>query len=111
MHKANSFHITDGLFLECVDNVAKEFPEVETEDTLIDAVTAHLVRHPERFDVIVATNFYGDIISDLASKLSGSLGLASSVMASNEFSTNLPPLSGSTRIVYGGGSIHGNQTT
>ena len=84
VHKANSFHMTDGLFLECVDNAAKEFPEVETEDILIDAVTAHLVRHPERFDVIVATNFYGDIISDLASELSGSLGLAGSVMAGDE---------------------------
>ncbi len=87
VHKANSFHMTDGLFLECVDNAAKEFPEVETEGILIDAVTAHLVRHPERFDVIVATNFYGDIISDLASELSGSLGLAGSVMASDEFCT------------------------
>jgi 3-isopropylmalate dehydrogenase len=47
----------------------------------VDASTAHLVRNPERFDVIVATNFYGDILSDLASELSGSLGLAGSVMA------------------------------
>jgi len=84
VHKANSFHMTDGLFLECVDIVAKEFPEVEVEDILVDAMTAHLVRHPERFDVIVTTNFYGDIISDLASELSGSLGLAGSVMAGDD---------------------------
>ena len=84
VHKANSFHMTDGLFLECVDNVATDFPEVEVEDILVDAMTAHLVRHPERFDVIVTTNFYGDIISDLASELSGSLGLAGSVMAGDE---------------------------
>ena len=84
VHKANSFHMTDGLFLECVDNVATDFPEVEMEDILVDAMTAHLVRHPERFDVIVTTNFYGDIISDLASELSGSLGLAGSVMAGDE---------------------------
>ena len=83
VHKANSFHMTDGLFLECVRNVAKDFPEVELDDLLIDASTAHLVRNPERFDVIVATNFYGDIISDLASELSGSLGLAGSMMASD----------------------------
>lgn len=83
IHKANSFHMTDGLFLECVRNVAKDFPQVQLDDLLVDASTAHLVRNPERFDVIVATNFYGDIISDLASELSGSLGLAGSMMASD----------------------------
>lgn len=81
IHKANSFHMTDGLFLEAVRHVAKAFPEVELDDLLVDASTAHLVRNPERFDVLVATNFYGDILSDLASELSGSLGLAGSVMA------------------------------
>ena len=83
IHKANSFHMTDGLFMECVRDVAKEFPEVQLNDLLVDASTAHLVRNPERFDVLVATNFYGDIISDLASELSGSLGLAGSMMASD----------------------------
>ncbi|GAB7531061.1 isocitrate/isopropylmalate dehydrogenase family protein [Pseudomonas sp. 3A(2025)] len=83
IHKANSFHMTDGLFLECVRHVAKDFPEVQLDDLLVDASTAHLVRNPERFDVLVATNFYGDIISDLASELSGSLGLAGSIMASD----------------------------
>src|SRR3954468_19656811 len=83
IHKANSFHMTDGLFLECVREVAKEFPDVALDDMLVDASTAHLVRNPERFDVLVATNFYGDILSDLASELSGSLGLAGSMMASD----------------------------
>lgn len=83
VHKANSFHQTDGLFLREVRKVAAEFPEVQLDDLLIDASTAHLVRNPERFDVICATNFYGDIISDLASELSGSLGLAGSMMASD----------------------------
>ena len=83
IHKANSFHMTDGLFLECVRHVAKDFPEVVLDDLLVDASTAHLVRNPEQFDVLVATNFYGDIISDLASELSGSLGLAGSMMASD----------------------------
>jgi 3-isopropylmalate dehydrogenase len=81
IHKANSFHMTDGLFLECARQVAKDFPEVQFDDLLVDASTAHLVRNPERFDVMVAENFYGDILSDLASELSGSLGLAGSVMA------------------------------
>ena len=83
IHKANSFHMTDGLFLEAVRHVAKEFPDVALDDLLIDASTAHIVKEPERFDVIVATNFYGDILSDMASELSGSLGLAGSIMASD----------------------------
>jgi len=78
IHKANSFHMTDGLFLEAVRDVAKGFPEVQLDDLLVDASTAHLVKEPERFDVLVATNFYGDILSDLASELSGSLGLGGS---------------------------------
>ncbi|MGI9536219.1 MAG: isocitrate/isopropylmalate dehydrogenase family protein [Desulfocapsaceae bacterium] len=84
IHKSNSFHMTDGLFLECIYEVARDFPEVAVDDLLVDASTAHLVRHPEQFDVVVATNFYGDIISDLASELSGSLGLAGSIMASDD---------------------------
>jgi 3-isopropylmalate dehydrogenase len=84
IHKANSFHMTDGLFLQCVAGVAKEFPQVAYDDLLVDASTAHLVRNPERFDVIVAENFYADILSDLASELSGSLGLAGSIMAGDK---------------------------
>jgi 3-isopropylmalate dehydrogenase len=84
IHKANSFHMTDGLFLECVRKVAKEFPDVQLDDLLVDASTAHMVRNPERFDVLVAENFYGDILSDLASELSGSLGLAGSMMAGDD---------------------------
>lgn len=84
IHKVNNFHMTDGLFLEAVRDVARAFPDVELDDLLVDASTAHLVKNPERFDVLVATNFYGDIISDLASELSGSLGLAGSVNAGDD---------------------------
>lgn len=84
IHKANSFLMTDGLFLECFRDVAKEFPEVEADDKIVDAFAALLVRQPEKYDVIVATNFYGDILSDLASELSGSLGLAGSINANAE---------------------------
>lgn len=84
IHKANSFLMTDGLFLECFREVAKNFPEVETEELIVDAFAALLVRQPEVYDVIVATNFYGDILSDLASELSGSLGLAGSINANAE---------------------------
>lgn len=84
IHKANSFHMSDGLFLEAVRTVARDFPLVQLDDLLVDASTAHLVRNPERFDVLVAENFYGDILSDLASELSGSLGLAGSMMAGDD---------------------------
>ena len=84
IHKANSFLMTDGLFLECFREVAKDYPEVETEELIVDAFAALLVRKPHEYDVVVATNFYGDILSDLASELSGSLGLAGSINANAE---------------------------
>ncbi len=81
VHKANNFLMTDGLFMKKFREVAAEFPEVKTQDVIIDAMAAHLVRDPSRYDVIVTTNFYADILSDLASELSGSLGLAGSINA------------------------------
>lgn len=81
VHKANCMILTDGLFLREVRKVAAEFPEVALDEVIIDAMTAYLVRDPGRFDVVCATNFYGDILSDLASELSGSLGLAGSINA------------------------------
>ena len=84
IHKANCFLMTDGLFLQCFREVAKDFPDVETEEIIVDAFAALLVRQPEKYDVVVATNFYGDILSDLASELSGSLGLAGSINANAE---------------------------
>lgn len=62
-------------------NVADEFPDVEFEEKIVDAMAALLIRHPSSFDVICATNFHADILSDLASELSGSLGLAGSINA------------------------------
>ena len=84
VHKANNFILTDGLFMKQVRKVAEEFPEIKLNDFIIDAMAAHLVRDPSRFDVIVTTNFYADILSDLASELSGSLGLAGSINANAE---------------------------
>lgn len=84
VHKANAFVVTDGLFLDVVRKVAAEFPEVELEDVLIDAMAAYLVRDASRYDVICTTNFYGDTLSDLASELSGSLGLAGSLNAGTD---------------------------
>lgn len=81
IHKANNFILSDGLFLREVRKVAAEFPEVELEEIIVDAMAAYLVRDCSRFDVVVATNFHADILSDLASELSGSLGLAGSINA------------------------------
>jgi len=81
VHKANNFIVTDGLFLEEVRGVAALYPDVRLDEIIVDAMAAWLVRDASRFDVIVATNFYADILSDLASELSGGLGLAGSVNA------------------------------
>jgi 3-isopropylmalate dehydrogenase len=80
-HKANVLHRTDGLFLEEVRQVARAFPGVALEDFHIDALAAHLVRRPERFDVLLTTNMFGDILSSLASELGGSQGIAAALNA------------------------------
>jgi len=84
VHKANVLRVSDGLFLREVRKVARGFPLVELEERIVDAMAALLLRDPSRFDVIVTGNMFGDILSDEASELSGSLGLAGSVMAGDE---------------------------
>ena len=81
VHKANVLRVSDGLFLECTRAVAARYPQVACEEKIIDAMAALLVRDASKFDVIVTTNMYGDILSDEASEISGSLGLAASVNA------------------------------
>ena len=81
VHKANVLRVSEGLFLECVRAVAARFPQVEYDERLVDAMTALLVRDASPFDVIVTTNMFGDILSDLASEIAGSLGLAASLNA------------------------------
>ncbi|MBW8707313.1 Homoisocitrate dehydrogenase [Streptomyces sp. MBT84] len=83
VHKANVVKLSDGLFLREVRKVAAEFPDVELEELIVDATAALLIRSPGRFDVVVTTNMFGDILSDEASELSGSLGLGGSVNASD----------------------------
>lgn len=81
VHKANVLRVSDGLFLECARAVAREFPDVVYEERIIDAMAALLIRDASQFDVIVTTNMFGDILSDEASEISGSLGLAASLNA------------------------------
>jgi len=76
VHKANIMKLSDGLFLECFYNVAKDYPEIESDDKIIDNCCMQLVMRPEQFDMLVLENLYGDIVSDLCAGLIGGLGLA-----------------------------------
>jgi 3-isopropylmalate dehydrogenase len=84
VHKANVLKLTDGLFLREVRAIAADFPDVELEEVIVDAAAALLIRDPGRFDVMVTTNMFGDILSDEASELSGSLGLGGSINAGDD---------------------------
>src|SRR3954470_5310975 len=75
VHKANIMKMSDGLFLESVRAVAKEFGDIAYDERIIDAACMQLVLHPERFDVLVLPNLYGDIVSDLCAGLVGGLGV------------------------------------
>lgn len=76
VHKANIMKCTDGLFLSVATTVAKDYPDIEFEDRIVDNMCMQLVQKPELYDVLVAPNLYGDIISDLCAGLVGGLGLA-----------------------------------
>jgi isocitrate/isopropylmalate dehydrogenase len=84
VHKANVLKLSDGLFLREVRKVAREFPGIELQELIVDATAALLIRNPDRFDVIVTTNMFGDILSDEASELAGSLGLGASINAGDD---------------------------
>src|SRR6202140_4903777 len=79
VHKANVLKIGDGMFLDICRQIARGYPGLAVDDILVDAMMAHVVRQPDRFDVVVATNMFGDILSDLTAELSGSLGLGGSL--------------------------------
>jgi 3-isopropylmalate dehydrogenase len=79
VHKANVLEVTDGLFLRELEDLAKDYPDVSFDKVLIDTMAALLIQQPERFDVVAATNMYGDILSNEAAALTGGLGLAASL--------------------------------
>lgn len=74
--KANICKLTDGLFLRCAQEVAQRYPQIEYKEILVDNLCMQLVQNPEKFDVLVLPNLYGDIVSDLAAGLIGGLGVA-----------------------------------
>jgi isocitrate/isopropylmalate dehydrogenase len=78
VHKANVVRATDGLFLEIAKEISKEYPEIQMDDANIDAMTMWILKNPFNYDVLVAPNLYGDIISDLSAQLIGGLGFGCS---------------------------------
>jgi 3-isopropylmalate dehydrogenase len=85
VHKANVLKIGDSMFLDICRETARGYPGLAVDDVIVDAMMAHVVREPGRFDVIVATNMFGDILSDLTAELSGSLGLGGSLNVGAEY--------------------------
>ncbi len=75
VHKANIMKLSDGLFLDCFRRVAKEYPEIEADDKIVDNMCMQLVMRPEEWDVLLMENLYGDILSDLCAGLVGGLGV------------------------------------
>jgi len=84
VHKANIMKFSDGIFLSAAREVAKEYPDIEFEDRIVDNMSMQLVRKPNQFDVVVAPNLYGDLLSDLCAGLIGGLGLAPGANLSDE---------------------------
>lgn len=84
LSKDNIMKMTDGLFHRVFNEIAAQYPEIETEHLIVDIGTALVASHPERFDIIVTLNLYGDIISDVAAQVAGSVGLAGSANIGNQ---------------------------
>ncbi len=75
VHKANIMKLSDGLFIDCAQRVARDYPDIQYDERIVDAACMQLVMHPERFDVMLLPNLYGDIVSDLCAGLVGGLGV------------------------------------
>lgn len=104
VHKANILKATDGLFLEVAKDVASSYPQIDFEEKLIDNMAMQLVKNPHLYDVLVAPNLYGDILSDLCSGLVGGLGLAPGANIGKEFAVfepvhgSVPKYAGADRV-------------
>jgi isocitrate/isopropylmalate dehydrogenase len=103
VHKANVLKISDGLFRECCLTAAREYPDVAVDEMLVDAAAMWLVKDPSRFDVLVTTNLFGDILSDLAAGLVGGLGVAPSANLGGGGVAVCEPVHGSAPDIAGRG--------
>ena len=105
VHKTNVLVNAGGLWQRVVDEIAREFPEVEVDYNHIDAATIYMVQDPQRYDVIVTDNLFGDILTDLAGAVAGGVGLASSgnINAAKEFPSMFEPVHGSAPDIAGQG--------
>lgn len=102
VHKANVLRVTDGFFREVVLEVAADYTDIQLDEGLVDSMAYHLVRDARPFDVILTTNLYGDILSDLAAGLTGGLGLAASANLGDSF-VLAEPVHGSAPDIAGQG--------
>jgi isocitrate dehydrogenase (NAD+) len=102
VHKANIMKLSDGLFLECCRKVAGAYPEVVYEELIVDNMCMQLVVDPTRYDVLVAENLYGDILSDLGAGLVGGLGFAPGANQGREIGV-FEPVHGSAPDIAGSG--------
>ncbi|MEM0101286.1 MAG: isocitrate/isopropylmalate dehydrogenase family protein [Candidatus Methanomethyliaceae archaeon] len=100
VHKANVLRITDGIFRNVCREVAKNFPEIELEELYVDAAAMHLIKRPHEFDVIVTTNLFGDILSDEAAQIGGSLGMAPGANIGDKYGI-FEPIHGSAPDIAG----------
>jgi homoisocitrate dehydrogenase len=101
-HKANVLRVSDGLFREAALEVAREYPDIQIEEVLIDTAAMRVAQVPERFDVIVTTNMFGDILSDVACIHGGGLGLASSANLGEHYAL-FEPVHGAAPDIAGQG--------
>jgi 3-isopropylmalate dehydrogenase len=85
IHKRSVFKLTDGVFMEAVERVAREYPDVVLDDYQVDTFAMHLVMRPQEFDVILCTNLFGDILSDEAAGLVGGLGMAPGLNVGDDY--------------------------
>ena len=102
VHKANVLRLSDGLFRETALEVGARFPEIEAEEQLVDSMVYRLILEPERYDVIVAPNLYGDILSDAGAALVGGLGVVGSANCGERFCL-AEPVHGSAPDIAGQG--------
>ena len=85
VHKSNVMRVTDGLFAKAYIEVSKDYPEIKFEEMYVDACAMNLIRQPEKFDVVVTTNLFGDILSDESSQVVGGLGMAPAANLGDDF--------------------------